>query len=87
MIATVTTKGQVTIPKSIRDQMGIRPNDKIDFTMENGRVILKPMKTLLDFRGSVTAIPEADIESERKAYRNRARSPKPSAGTKKGLSS
>lgn len=83
MIATVTTKGQVTIPKSIRDEMGIRPNDKVDFTLENGRVILKPMKTLLDFRGSVPASPGATIEAERKAYRNRARSRKPAAGTKK----
>ena len=27
----VTTKGQVTIPKEIRDALGIRPGDEVDF--------------------------------------------------------
>lgn len=71
MIATVTTKGQVTIPKAIRDLLGIRPNDKIDFKMENGRVVLNPLKTLRDLRGSVPAAAGAEIERERAAYRNR----------------
>ena len=72
MIATVTTKGQVTIPKAIRDLMGIQPNDKIDFIMENGRVVLKPLKTLRDLRGSVPARAGAAIEWERAAYRCQA---------------
>ena len=71
MIATVTTKGQVTIPKAIREQMGIQPNDKVDFKIENGRVVMKTLKTLLDLRGSVQAIPGASIQIEREAYRKR----------------
>lgn len=27
----VTTKGQVTIPKPLRDKMGIRPGDEVEF--------------------------------------------------------
>jgi antitoxin PrlF len=72
MIATVTTKGQVTIPKAIRDLLGIQPNDKVDFKMENGRVVLKPLKTLRDLRGSVPAVAGAAIDAERAAYRARA---------------
>lgn len=42
----VTTKGQVTIPKRIRDALGIRPGDEIDFEeTENGYVIQKEAPT------------------------------------------
>lgn len=36
----VTTKGQVTIPKAIRDRAGLRPGSEVDFSIENGRVVL-----------------------------------------------
>ena len=32
----VTTKGQVTIPKAVRDELGIRPGDEVDFVRDNG---------------------------------------------------
>lgn len=31
MLATVTDKGQLTVPKAIRDQYGIKPGSKLDF--------------------------------------------------------
>jgi len=31
MLATVTDKGQVTVPKEIRDRSGIVPGSKLDF--------------------------------------------------------
>ena len=47
--STVTSKGQITIPKEIRDQMGLKTGDRIDFVRErNGRFSLKPINT--DFR-------------------------------------
>ena len=37
----VTTKGQVTIPKRVREKLGITPNTEVDFIEErNGRVYL-----------------------------------------------
>ena len=37
----VTAKGQVTIPKAIRDLLGIKPGSKVAFTLaEDGRVNL-----------------------------------------------
>ena len=65
MISTVTSKGQVTIPKEIRIFLKIKPSDKVDFEVENGRVILKPIKTLLNFRGSVSAKEKGDLDAER----------------------
>lgn len=41
MRTTVTSKGQVTIPKSIRDRLGIRPGSAIEFELTpDGRVVL-----------------------------------------------
>lgn len=53
MMSTVTTKGQVTIPKPIRDAMGIIPNDRVAFIREGERVLLQPIRTLKAFRGTV----------------------------------
>lgn len=41
--ATLSSKGQAVIPKSIRDQMGLKPGDTIDFVLtEAGDVLIKP---------------------------------------------
>ena len=37
----VTIKGQVTIPKGVRDRLGIRPGDEVEFVEEDGRVALQ----------------------------------------------
>lgn len=45
MPATVTTKGQVTIPKPVRDLLGLIPGSKVDFRRNaDGEVVLKPAK-------------------------------------------
>lgn len=36
----VTIKGQVTIPRTIREKLGIIPNCEVDFKEENNRVYL-----------------------------------------------
>ncbi len=41
--ATLTSKGQVTIPKAVRDLLGLEAGDQLDFVLEDGaRVILRP---------------------------------------------
>jgi len=37
----VTTKGQVTIPKEIRDRLGIEPGDEIDFEETDDGYVLR----------------------------------------------
>ncbi len=40
--ATVSSKGQITIPKEVRDFLGARDGDRLEFTMEkDGRVRLR----------------------------------------------
>ncbi|MBK8452553.1 MAG: AbrB/MazE/SpoVT family DNA-binding domain-containing protein [Thiofilum sp.] len=42
-ISTVTQKGQVTIPKSVRDNLNLMTGDKVEFVLtERGEVVLKP---------------------------------------------
>ncbi|MDP3546353.1 MAG: AbrB/MazE/SpoVT family DNA-binding domain-containing protein [Phreatobacter sp.] len=41
MAATVTQKGQVTIPKRVRDALGIVPGSKVEFTRTaDGQIIM-----------------------------------------------
>ena len=41
MLTRVTTKGQVTIPKPIRDRLGIVPGDTVAFELApDGRIVL-----------------------------------------------
>lgn len=58
----VTTKGQVTIPRNIREVLGITPETEIDFKEENGKFYIvktnKPMPITGKFnklRGIATA--------------------------------
>jgi antitoxin PrlF len=47
--ATLTSKGQVTLPKEVRDELHLQTGSRIDFVIEgSGRVVLKPL--LGDFR-------------------------------------
>ena len=41
MATTVTSKGQVTLPKRLRDRLGIQPGSRVEFELaEDGRVFL-----------------------------------------------
>lgn len=42
--ATLTSKGQVTIPKEVRDRMGLRPGDKIAFLETAGDDVIMQRK-------------------------------------------
>ncbi|MCL4534085.1 MAG: AbrB/MazE/SpoVT family DNA-binding domain-containing protein [Bacteroidetes bacterium] len=53
-MATVTSKGQVTLPKSVRDALGIEPGTEVDFDMEEGRVVMRkrpPVEALAEWEG------------------------------------
>ncbi len=39
MKAVVSERGQVTIPKKLRERLGIEPGEVLDFAEENGRLV------------------------------------------------
>lgn len=41
MATTITVKGQVTIPKHIRDALGLTPGSRVEFSVEAGGVVLR----------------------------------------------
>jgi len=44
MAVSVTTKGQVTIPKRVRQALGITPGSKVEFDIHGGGARLKLVK-------------------------------------------
>lgn len=62
MATTVTSKGQVTIPKPVRDRLGIEPGSRVAFELAtDGRVVLvkigghEPASRFERLRGTATA--------------------------------
>jgi antitoxin PrlF len=44
MKAVVSEKGQVTIPKQVRDRLGIAPGQELDFSDEDGRLVARKVQ-------------------------------------------
>ena len=53
--STLTSKGQTTIPKEIRDGLGLQPGDQMTFTLlSNGTVVMRAKtKSVLSLGGSL----------------------------------
>lgn len=43
--STVTSKGQITLPKDVRRELGLGVGDKVDFVAVDGGFKLVPLKT------------------------------------------
>ncbi len=54
MNSTVTVKFQTTIPKAVRELLGISVNDALEWVVEKGRVVVQPVHSqFLHHRSSV----------------------------------
>ena len=53
---TMTTKGRVTVPREVRDRLGLKSGDKMTFTMlTDGTVVMRPKtRRLAELSGSLT---------------------------------
>ena len=40
----ITSKGQITIPQAIREQVGLHPNTEVEFAVERGCAVLRPKR-------------------------------------------
>ncbi len=52
--ARVTSKGQVTVPKAVRDALGIAEGDEVVFRVEGNRAVLARTPDFLELAGSVS---------------------------------
>jgi AbrB family looped-hinge helix DNA binding protein len=44
MIGSITSKGQTTVPKEVRDRLGLERGARIEWIVEDGRAIVRPRK-------------------------------------------
>ena len=72
--ARVTSKGQVTIPKAVRDALALETGDRVMFRVEQHRAIMARTPDLLEMAGAVevpAAKRGAAWDDVRSAARNR----------------
>ena len=74
-ISTITAKGQVTIPKVIRERLGLSEGDRLEFSIDDaGRIVARPRHAdnvcgiLRDFAPDVPVT----VDAMNKAVRQRA---------------
>jgi len=78
--AKVTSKGQVTIPKRVRDALGLREGDELLFRVDQSRAVISKTPSFLDLAGSVAvpagkrATPWDDVLRQTRARRAGRRS-------------
>lgn len=54
--AKVTSKGQITVPKAVRQALGIVEGDEVVFRVEGNRAVLARTPKFLDLAGTI-AVP------------------------------
>lgn len=52
--AKVTSKGQVTVPKAVREALGIHEGDEVIFRVEGSRAVLARTPDFLDLAGTIS---------------------------------
>jgi len=75
---TLTSRGQTTIPKSIREALQLRPGDRVEFILEGDQVVLRRAGAdLTELDGMIdrsdrepASVEEMDEAIERAAARN-----------------
>ena len=56
--ATVTSKGQITLPKSVRETLHLKAGDRVWFRVHKDRAVLAKVPDFLELAGSVPVPPD-----------------------------
>jgi len=64
--STLTSKGQITIPKEVREYLGLHSGDRLDFVLVDGKVILRPAtRDVRDLKGCLQKAGRGPVTVER----------------------
>ncbi len=76
-ISKVGRRGQISIPRLIRQELNLQEGDRLAFVRRGDEVVLQPLRTTLsDFRGSIPVTEPQDFDAirqqvlDRRAYRS-----------------
>ena len=63
----ITSRGQITLPKEIRERLGVQPGDSLEFHFANDQLELRPVRRrrLQEFRGLFRVEQALDFTEER----------------------
>ena len=65
MESAITSKGQATIPKAVREHLRLKPGDRVKFFVHpDGSVVLLPKIPVSRLRGMVASSPRAPTIEE-----------------------
>jgi antitoxin PrlF len=57
--STISSKGQVTVPLEIRNRIGLSAGDRVEFVVENGQTVIRPLRSETNpfekYRGALKA--------------------------------
>jgi antitoxin PrlF len=68
MDSAITAKGQATIPKAIREHLGVKAGDRVKFFVHpNGSVVLLPKRPVTALRGIIKARRSVTIDEMNEA--------------------
>ncbi len=67
-LATMTSKGRVTIPQEIRQRLGLKEGDKVIFMVEGGVAVLKPVREDDPFEKYAGALGSFETKDEINAW-------------------
>jgi antitoxin PrlF len=67
--ATITSKGQITIPQEVRQRLGLKQGDQVVFVTANGMTVMKPARGEVNpFERYAGALSDFDTKDEVNAW-------------------
>lgn len=72
LTSKLSAKSQVTIPKEVRDRIGLKPGDSVVYEVQNGVVMLKRMEPFdAAFHAALTeTLDEWSTQADSEAFRD-----------------